>query len=177
MILQEKIIKKYKILPIQALGLESLFGLLIMMIILIPMYFIPWHLPQSSSSWQERKRFEDTIDAFHQLGYSVQVLIASLGLVFSIAFFNLLGLTVTETWDSTTRMGMIIASTIIVYIISLGVGWQEFEIFALVGYFIVFMGVSIYYQYPTMKSICIKMVSRGTDLPKTPIMALQYDAI
>ena len=44
MIVQEKIIKKYKILSIQALGWESIFGITAMIILLIPMYFIPWHL-------------------------------------------------------------------------------------------------------------------------------------
>ena len=100
MIVQEKLIKKYKILPIQALGWKSIFGITAMIPLLIPMYFIPWHLPASSDFWQERTSFEDTIDAFHQWGYSPQVLVASLGLMISTTLFNLLGLAVTESWDS-----------------------------------------------------------------------------
>ena len=180
MILQEKIIKKYKILPIQALGWESVFGIISMVAILFPMYFIPWHLPQSSSSWQERKSFEDTIDAFSQWGYSPQVLVSSLGLVFSIAVFNLLGLTVTEMWDSTTRMALIIASTIMIWIISISVGWQKFEPLQPVGYIIVSVGVIIYYYYGNIVQwIGIKVASMcadGSNSPRTPIMALQSDA-
>ena len=171
MILQEKIIKNYKILPIQALGWESVFGIVSMVAILFPMYFIPWHLPQSSSSWQERKSFEDTIDAFSQWGYSTQVLVASLGLMF---------ITGTETWDSTTRMALIIASTIVIWIISLIVGWQKFEPLQPVGYIIVSVGVIIYYYYGyIVQWIGIKVASMcadGSNSPRTPIMALQSDA-
>ena len=146
MTVQEKILRRYKIQPLQGVGLEDIFGFSTLTILLIPMYFIPWHLPQSSSSWQERKSFEDTIDAFNQWGYSRQVLIASLGLVFSIAFFNFAGLTVTETMNATTRMVLDTLRSIIIWVISLGVGWQKFELLQPVGYVILLAGIWIYYD-------------------------------
>ena len=120
------------------------------------------------------------MDAFSQWGYSPQVLIAFLVLVFSIAGFNLLGLTVTETWDSTTRMALIIASTIMIWIISISIGWQKFEPLQPVGYIIVSVGVIIYYYYGNIVQwIGIKVASMcadGSNTPRTPIMALQSDA-
>ena len=126
MTVEEEIIKKYKIQPLQGVGLEGIFGFFTLTILLVPMYYIPWHLPQSSSSWQERKSFEDTRDAFSQWAYSPQVLVASLGLVFSIAFFNFAGLTVTETMNATTRMVLDTLRSIIIWVISLVAGWQQF---------------------------------------------------
>eukprot|EP00731_Ephydatia_muelleri_P033920 Em0041g33a len=141
MTVEEKIMKKYKIQPLQGVGLEGIFGFSTLTILLIPIYFIPWHLPASSDFWQERTSFEDTIDAFHQWGYSAQVLVASLGLVFSIAFFNLAGLTVTLTMNTTTRMVLDTISGIIIWVISLAVGWQKFEPLFPVGYIILLTGV------------------------------------
>ena len=153
MTVEEKIMKRYKIQPLQGVGWEGIFGFSTLTILLIPMYFIPWHLPQSSSSWQERKSFEDTIDAFHQWGYSWQVLIASLGLVFSIAFFNFAGLTVTKTMNATTRMVLDTLRSIIIWVISLGVGWQQFEPLQPVGYVILFVGIWIYYDLIIMPTV------------------------
>ena len=153
---EEKILRRYKIQPLQGVGWEGIFGFSTLTILLIPMYFIPWHLPQSSSSWQERKRFEDTIDAFHQWDYSWQVFFASLGLVFSIAFFNFAGLTVTERINATSRMVVDSIRNIFIWGISLAVGWQKFEPFQLVGYIVLLVGVWIYYNviiWPTMKYV------------------------
>ena len=71
MTIEEKIMKKYKIQPLQGVGLGGVFGFSTLTILLIPMYFIPWHLPSFFNFWQERTSFEDTIDAFHQWGYRV----------------------------------------------------------------------------------------------------------
>eukprot|EP00731_Ephydatia_muelleri_P024425 Em0016g696a len=159
MTVEEKIMKRYKIQPLQGVGLEGIFGFSTLTILLIPMYFIPWHLPASSDFWQERTSFEDTIDAFHQWGYSAQVLVASLGLVFSIAFFNFAGLTVTKTMNATTRMVLDTLRSIIIWVISLAVGWQKFEPLQPVGYVILFVGIWIYYDLiimPTFRWIKAK---------------------
>ncbi|KAL5484260.1 hypothetical protein EMCRGX_G020722 [Ephydatia muelleri] len=146
MTIEEKILKKYKTYPLQGVGLEGIFGFSVLDLLLIPMYFIPWYLPQSSSSWQEHARFEDTIDAFKQLAYTPYVLVPSLGLVFSIAFFNFAGLTVTKTMNATTRMVLDTLRSIIIWVISLAVGWQKFEFLQPVGYIILFIGIWIYYD-------------------------------
>eukprot|EP00731_Ephydatia_muelleri_P033902 Em0041g15a len=141
MTIEEKIMKKYKIQPLQGVGLEGIFGFSTLTILLIPMYFIPWHLPSFFNFWQERTSFEDTIDAFHQWGYSTELLVASLGLVFSIAFFNLAGLTVTLTMNATTRMVLDTSRGIIIWVISIAVGWQIFEPLQPVGYIILLAGI------------------------------------
>ncbi|KAL5484286.1 hypothetical protein EMCRGX_G020755 [Ephydatia muelleri] len=107
MTIEEKIMKKYKIQPLQG----------------------------------ERTSFEDTIDAFHQWGYSAELLVASLGLVFSIAFFNLAGLTVTLTMNATTRMVLVTSSGIIIWVISLAVGWHIFQPLQPIGYIILLAGI------------------------------------
>ena len=124
MIVEEKLINRYKVPPLQAVGWEGTFGFFMLSIALIPMFFIPWHFPTPPSTWQQTVRFEDVLDAFTMLGNNLQLLFASIGTVVSIALFNFAGLTVTNT---TTRMVLNSLRTICVWIISLAITWQNFH--------------------------------------------------
>lgn len=146
MTVEEKLIKKYKVPPLQAVGWEGVFGFSILSVALIPMYFIPWHLPSPPDVWQTETRFEDAVDAFVMLGHGWQLLFASLGTVVSIAFFNFAGLTVTSTMNATTRMVLDSVRTIFIWVFSLAIGWQEFQYLQPIGYFVLFVGTCVYYD-------------------------------
>ena len=146
MTVEEKIIKKYQVPPLQGVGWEGIFGFSVLIILLFPMYFIPWHLPASQDFWQDTKRFEDSIDGLHQIFNSPLLLLSTLGLIISIAFFNFSGLTVTQTMSATTRMVLDSVRTIFIWVFSLAVSWQKFEPLQPVGYFILFVGTCIYYD-------------------------------
>ena len=146
MTVEEKLIKKYKVPPLQAVGWEGIFGFSVLAIALIPMFFVPWHLPHPQEVWQETTRFEDAIDAFYMLGNNWKLLFAAVGTVVSIAFFNFSGLTVTSTMNATTRMVLDSVRTIFIWVFSLGIGWQKFQPLQPVGYFVLFVGTCIYYD-------------------------------
>jgi drug/metabolite transporter (DMT)-like permease len=146
MTIEEKLIKKYKVPPLQAVGWEGFFGFVVLAIAMIPMYFIPWHLPATQDVWQMQIRFEDAIDAFVMLGHNWQLLFASVGTVISISFFNFAGLTVTSTMNATTRMVLDSVRTIFIWGFSLGITWQQFNALQPVGYFILFVGTCVYYD-------------------------------
>ena len=146
MTVEEKLIKKYKVPPLQAVGWEGIFGFSVLTIALIPMFFIPWHLPHPPSVWQEHVRFEDAIDAFYMLGNNWRLLFAAIGTVISIAFFNFAGLTVTSTMNATTRMVLDSVRTIFIWVFSLAIGWQQFQPLQPVGYFVLLVGTCIYYD-------------------------------
>ena len=146
MTVEEKLIKKYKVPPMQAVGWEGVFGFFTLSLAMIPMYFIPWHLPSPPQIWQMTPRFEDAIDAFSMLGHNWRLLFASIGTVISIAFFNFAGLTVTSTMNATTRMVLDSVRTIFIWVFSLAIGWQDFQPLQPVGYFILFVGTCVYYD-------------------------------
>ena len=163
MTVEEKLIKKYKVPPLQAVGWEGVFGFSILAIALIPMYFIPWHLPSTPDVWQTKKRFEDVIDAFVMLGNNWQLLFASIGTVVSIAFFNFAGLTVTSTMNATTRMVLDSVRTIFIWVFSLAIKWQTFNYLQPIGYFVLFVGTCIYYDIiimPTFRIVRKKLFPR-----------------
>ena len=146
MTVEEKIVKKYQVPPLQGIGWEGVFGFSVLIILLVPMYFIPWHLPASGDFWQTVPRFEDSIDALLQIFQSKFLLLSTIGLIVSIAFFNFSGLTVTQTMSATTRMVLDSVRTIFIWSFSLIVGWQTFEALQPVGYLILFIGTCVYYD-------------------------------
>ena len=153
MTVEEKIIKKYKVPPLQGVGWEGIFGFSILIVLLVPMFFIPWHLPASQEFWQDTTRFEDSVDGLKQIFNSPKLLISTLGLIVSIAFFNFSGLTVTSTMSATTRMVLDSVRTVFIWVFSLGIGWQKFEPLQPVGYLILFFGTCIYYDIIIMPGI------------------------
>lgn len=160
MTVEEKIIKKYKVPPLQAVGWEGIFGFSLLFILLFPMYFIPWHLPSGQEFWQDHTRFEDAIDGLIQLGKNWQLLLANFGLIVSIAFFNFSGLTITEKLSATTRMVLDSVRTIFIWAFSLIVMWQKFEPLQPVGYAILFAGTCVYYDLlfmPGFRYLVIKL--------------------
>ncbi len=146
MTVEEKIIKKYNVPPLQGVGWEGVFGFSVLIVLLVPMYFIPWHLPATQALWQTTVRFEDSIDALLQIFNSPRLLISTIGLTVSIAFFNFSGLTVTQKMSATTRMVLDSVRTIFIWGFSLSIGWQQFEPLQPVGYLILFVGTCIYYE-------------------------------
>ena len=70
---------------------------------------------------------EDALDGFTQLGHNPLLLVAILGTVFSIAFFNFAGLTVTQELSATTRMVLDSVRTLVIWLFSIIIGWQNFQ--------------------------------------------------
>ena len=160
MTFEEKIIKKYQVPPLQAVGWEGIFGFSILIILLFPMYFIPWHLPASADFWQDTPRFEDAIDGLYQMKNNWRLMLSNLGLIVSIAFFNFSGLTVTKTMSATTRMVLDSVRTIFIWVFSLSIMWQQFEPLQPIGYAVLFVGTCIYYNIivaPSVKWVMKKL--------------------
>ena len=145
MIIEEKLLKKYKVPPLQAVGWEGLFGFTTVCLLLLPMYLIPWHVPFSVVS-QTQPRFEDIVDAITMIGNNLMILVCSLVVVVSIGVFNFAGLTVTITWNATTRMVLDNARTVSIWIVSLIFKWEKAQPLQPIGYILLLMGILIYYD-------------------------------
>lgn len=99
MVLEEKFIAGYDVPALQVVGFEGVFGFCIMSCVLVIMYFIkkPAFLCDDccnvAGEWickhpELCTHFEDSYDAFVQMGNSAGVTLALLGNVLSIAFFK-----------------------------------------------------------------------------------------
>jgi hypothetical protein len=63
-----------------------------------------------------------------------------LGNVFSIAFFNFAGISVTKELSSTTRMVLDSGRTLVIWAVSLALSWQAFYPLQIVGFVLLVIG-------------------------------------
>jgi drug/metabolite transporter (DMT)-like permease len=136
MVLEEKYIGKYDVPALQAVGWEGVFGFCLMSCLLIIFQFIPGSA--------NGNKLENTPDAIYQLGGSSIILLATLGNLVSIAFFNFFGISVTKEMSATTRMVLDSVRTFIIWTFSLIVGWQVFGWLQVAGFVLLLTGTCVY---------------------------------
>ncbi|XP_033127912.1 solute carrier family 35 member F6-like [Anneissia japonica] len=113
MIIEELFLKTKGYPPLQVVGMEGSFGVLIMSFIVLPiLYYIPDHSAPTG-------RYEDSIDALYQIKNSTKLLIFSLLYLCSIAFYNFFGLSVTKSLTAVHRTLIDACRTILVWFVDL----------------------------------------------------------
>lgn len=140
MVLEEKFVYTHDVHPLRAVGTEGLFGFFVLSLLLIPMYFIP----VGSFANNPRQVLEDALDAFCQIGYRPLILLALLGNTVSIAFFNFAGISVTKEISATTRMVLDSLRTLVIWVVSLAVGWEQFHGLQVLGFVVLLVGTGLY---------------------------------
>lgn len=140
MVLEEKFVYKHDVHPLRAVGTEGLFGFVILSLLLIPMYFI--HVGEFSDN--PRQVLEDALDAFCQIGHRPLILLALLGNTVSIAFFNFAGISVTKEISATTRMVLDSLRTLVIWVVSLALGWEQFHGLQVLGFLVLLVGTGLY---------------------------------
>lgn len=128
-----KLMKAYPSCP-------GLFGFVVLSLLLIPMYFI--HVGKFSDN--PRQVLEDALDAFCQIRNQPLILMALLGNTISIAFFNFAGISVTKEISATTRMVLDSLRTLVIWAVSLALGWEKFHGLQVLGFLILLTGTALY---------------------------------
>lgn len=116
------------------------FGFVVLSLLLIPMYFIP----VGNFSENPRQVLEDALDAFCQIGHKPLIILALLGNTVSIAFFNFAGISVTKEISATTRMVLDSLRTLVIWVVSLGLGWEDFHGLQVLGFIVLLVGAGLY---------------------------------
>ncbi|KAM9355308.1 solute carrier family 35 member F6-like isoform 3-T3 [Pholidichthys leucotaenia] len=140
MVLEEKFIYTHDVHPLRAVGTEGFFGFFVLVLLLIPMYFIP----VGKFGQNPRQVLEDALDAFCQIGHKPLILLALLGNTVSIAFFNFAGISVTKEISATTRMVLDSLRTLVIWVVSLGLGWEHFHGLQVLGFLVLLVGTALY---------------------------------
>ncbi|XP_069089799.1 solute carrier family 35 member F6 [Pleurodeles waltl] len=140
MVLEEKFMNKHDVHPLRAVGTEGFFGFVILTLLLIPMYYIPAH----GFSKGDRPVLEDSLDAFCQMGNQPLIILALLGNISSIAFFNFAGISVTKEISATTRMVLDSLRTVVIWAVSLALRWEKFHGLQILGFIILLVGAALY---------------------------------
>eukprot|EP00998_Keelungia_sp_KM082_P001943 NODE_1234_length_1414_cov_53.941725_g1223_i0.p1 GENE.NODE_1234_length_1414_cov_53.941725_g1223_i0~~NODE_1234_length_1414_cov_53.941725_g1223_i0.p1 ORF type:complete len:417 (-),score=52.35 NODE_1234_length_1414_cov_53.941725_g1223_i0:61-1311(-) len=151
MVVEEKLLGKYQVPALQAVGIEGTAGFCILGLLLIPFYYIPNPLPDTDyPKYAENSHgvvpLEHTPDAFSMLSHSGILVAATLGNVCSIAFFNFSGITVTKNVSATTRMVLDSVRTFTVWGFDLIVSWETFDYLQVIGFVLMLFGMALYYE-------------------------------
>ncbi|XP_052759841.1 solute carrier family 35 member F6-like [Mya arenaria] len=140
MVYEERFVTRYNVHPLAAVGWEGFWGALSLGLLLIPFYYI--HAGNFSNT--AGHRLENVPDAFEQMKNNHIIIIATAGNIVSIAFFNFAGISVTKELSATTRMVLDSVRTLVIWMFSLAVKWQDFQWLQIVGFLFLVIGMSLY---------------------------------
>merc|ERR1719402_1651194 len=141
MVYEENFITKYNVPALQAVGWEGTFGFTTLALLLIPFSFIE---VGDQFGHGPRHVLEDAYDGCYQLAHNPLLALAFSGTIISIAFFNFAGISVTKELSATTRMVLDSVRTLVIWMVSIGVGWQMFFALQLAGFCILVVGMCLY---------------------------------
>ncbi|KAJ7090047.1 hypothetical protein C8R43DRAFT_1050460 [Mycena crocata] len=115
-VVEEKIMGRYAVAPLVAVGYEGLFGV-ISILFFIPILSIPAISSQTP--------FFDLPRGWRQMVETPTVLYSGVAIACSISLFNYFGLSVTRHVSATARSLTDTCRTLSIWIISLGLGWEK----------------------------------------------------
>jgi len=140
---EENFIKKYDIKPMIALGMEGVFGVAIISVLLVIFYFIkvPFDMGQPNGV------LEDAIDGFIQLGNNVDLLLSYIGATCIFLTCALSGIIITRELSSVHRMVLKTGTSFLVWIVSLAASkifGQQFQVLQVLGFLTMVAGTIIF---------------------------------
>lgn len=121
-VLEEKIMSRYSVEPLLAVGYEGLFGAATTLIAMPLLHYFVGSTPEG------RGGFFDMSAGFHQIISVPAVFVSSIAICFTIAFFNFFGLSVTRNVSATARSTIDTCRTLGIWVVSLTLGWETFKI-------------------------------------------------
>jgi len=114
-VVEEKIMARYSVEPLVAVGFEGVFGF-ISILLFIPVLYL----------FRDASPFLDLPRGWNQMVNTSSVLWAGLAVAISISLFNFFGLSVTRHVSATARSLTDTCRTLSIWLISLGLGWEHF---------------------------------------------------
>lgn len=141
MVYEERYVAGLDIPALQAVGWEGFFGFTTLSVLLVPMYYIKVGAPFNHNA---NGSLEDFYDAIVQLSHNGWLVVALSGTIFSIAFFNFTGISVTKEISATTRMVLDSVRTLVIWIVALALGWQAFHWLQIFGFTGLVLGMCVY---------------------------------
>lgn len=130
-VIEEKIMEKYRIKPMRAVGLEGVFGLFTVLSGMTVLYLLVGKSHPGG--------YFDLPVGFNQIISYKQVWIAGISICFSIAFFNFFGLSVTRSISATARSTIDTSRIVFIWMVSLSLGWETFSWLQVLGMILLFV--------------------------------------
>lgn len=129
LVIEEKYLSNYTVPPLQMVGLEGFFGCLIGLALLAGL---------------QKTGLEKTTDAMYMMQHSVPIQVGCIASMFSIAFFNWSGVTVTQQASATARSTIDVSRTTLIWLVELLLAWNTFSYLQLSGFVVLVAGTLVY---------------------------------
>jgi drug/metabolite transporter (DMT)-like permease len=127
-VLEEFLLERSSIEPIEVVGWEGMFGLAATLTIMLVLH------AAIGSTDAGRYGMFDMVEAFRQMLDYKEVWISSLLIMISIGGFNFFGLSVTRSVSATSRSTIDTCRTLFIWVVSLGLGWESFKWLQVAGF-------------------------------------------
>ncbi|KAG8631264.1 hypothetical protein KVT40_000404 [Elsinoe batatas] len=137
-VLEESIMEKYSMDPIQVVGWEGTFGFLIT---LIGMGILHLAVGQTAAG---KGGYFDAREGFYEMFHNRAVAFSSLLIMISIGGFNFFGLSVTRSISATARSTIDTCRTLFIWLVSLGLGWETFKWLQVPGFALLVYGTGLF---------------------------------
>ncbi|KAI8886125.1 hypothetical protein K501DRAFT_283913 [Backusella circina FSU 941] len=129
-VIEEKIMSRYKVTPLKAVGLEGTFGLFSVLAAIPILHFtLAGQYPTF-----------DMVQGYHDFFDHAAVWQTGLAISISIAFFNWFGLSITSSISATARSTIDACRTLFIWMVSLFLGWESFSWIQVVGFVVMVTG-------------------------------------
>ncbi|KAL4952971.1 hypothetical protein BDW69DRAFT_195225 [Aspergillus filifer] len=164
-VLEEWILENYAMEPLQVVGWEGIFGFTVTVVVSIILYL------GVGRTEAGRYGYFDAKEGWHQVFTHRAVAVSSFLIMLSIGGFNFFGLSVTRTVSATSRSTIDTCRTLFIWLVSLGLGWENFKWLQVAGFALLVYGTFLFNDIirPPLKACLPRGESHRVLLPEEPI--------
>ncbi|KAL1297072.1 hypothetical protein AAFC00_004659 [Neodothiora populina] len=137
-VLEETIMAKYELDPLATVGWEGFFGLTVTILCMIVLHFAVGRTPAG------RGGYFDATEGLSQIANNRAIAVSGVLTMISIGGFNFFGLSVTRTVSATARSTIDTCRTLVIWVVSLGLGWESFKWLQVVGFALLVYGTAVF---------------------------------
>ncbi|EMD01120.1 hypothetical protein BAUCODRAFT_144685 [Baudoinia panamericana UAMH 10762] len=137
-VLEESIMEKYSMEPMQVVGWEGVFGFLVT---LVGMGILHGAIGRTPAG---RGGYFDAANGFREVYNNRAIAVTSLLIMVSIGGFNYFGLSVTRQISATSRSTIDTCRTLFIWLVSLGLGWESFKWLQVLGFAFLVYGTGLF---------------------------------
>mmetsp|Transcript_6634 Transcript_6634/g.9804 ORF Transcript_6634/g.9804 Transcript_6634/m.9804 type:complete len:373 (+) Transcript_6634:8-1126(+) len=137
---EELFMEKLSCHPAEAVGMEGFIGIGYCIILLPVLNLIPCH----DKALCSHGKVENSLQAFKMLGDSPLLLMLWFVNIVSFALFHWTGVTTTRNASALARSTVQTSCTLLIWIVSMILGWEDFIWIQLIGFLILVLGTLVY---------------------------------